>query len=422
MIGFSKFIEKIVFIGDDGDGPTPTPMTFVFSQPGNVLLFSNISNLNPSFQLETSFTFQGVLMQWDGVEEEWYPVDDTFSSESGTGEISQLGNIFPVIYSGIVVETIPAWEQINNLAIADGWTANYISSFMNPAFHTVVEIEGTDRFETISDSLGNFPILDNAGGALGSPIVVQNAFGELTALQGSSVSGLANFVIESTYPMSYIILVNPFDGGSANQPFTILDSSLSLNAGGLQINGGEIGEAISLGANFGPHIFSVIIDVDRVILRIDGIEFFNFLTDSVATGLFALGLFDGVISGPVVRNDVNLSAVEAMESLLMDLSGIATGPIVYNAEKSGIPVIGQTFTGSYSYSGPLPESIQTYQWLIADDNQGAGATPIPGANSIAYLIPAEDLGRWIAFSVISGDGFAVSNTAIGGWGLEIFPE
>jgi len=93
-------------------------------------------------------------------------------------------------------------------------------------------------------------------------------------------------------------------------------------------------------------------------------------------------------------------------------------PSASNVQISGIPEVGETLTGSYTFYQPQdkPEEGTTYRWLRSDTPDGT-YSPIPGANSLTYTLTYEDLGKYLKFEVtprIAGkDGNPAASSAFG---------
>jgi hypothetical protein len=88
-----------------------------------------------------------------------------------------------------------------------------------------------------------------------------------------------------------------------------------------------------------------------------------------------------------------------------------TAPTASSVSASGTARVGNTLTGSYTYSGGEDESGTAYQWYSAADDSGTDETEISGAASTIYELTADDLGRYICFEVTPSDG-TDSGTAV----------
>ena len=90
----------------------------------------------------------------------------------------------------------------------------------------------------------------------------------------------------------------------------------------------------------------------------------------------------GTLSGTAVRSTASCAVVTA------------DAPRANNVSISGSASVGQTLTGSYTYSDSNsdPEATSTFQWY-ADD------TLISGANSLTYLLTLAESGKTIRFEV-----------------------
>lgn len=68
--------------------------------------------------------------------------------------------------------------------------------------------------------------------------------------------------------------------------------------------------------------------------------------------------------------------------------------------------VGLASTGTYTYTDADndAESGTTFQWKLANDNTGAGATDIAGATTVSYTPVATDETKFLAFCVTPNDG------------------
>lgn len=76
-------------------------------------------------------------------------------------------------------------------------------------------------------------------------------------------------------------------------------------------------------------------------------------------------------------------------------------PVASAVGLSGVTEVGQTLTGSYTYSDTEnnPEGTSVYKWYRADNGLGANAAVIPGATAQTYQLTTADIGKFIRFSV-----------------------
>ncbi|WP_174819893.1 S-layer homology domain-containing protein, partial [Paenibacillus koleovorans] len=79
----------------------------------------------------------------------------------------------------------------------------------------------------------------------------------------------------------------------------------------------------------------------------------------------------------------------------------AAAPMVLNVGISGVPEVGRTLTGSYTYQDVNndPEGSTVFKWYRADDGSGTGRVPISGALGKTYVVQDEDIGKYISFEV-----------------------
>ena len=76
-------------------------------------------------------------------------------------------------------------------------------------------------------------------------------------------------------------------------------------------------------------------------------------------------------------------------------------PTATGAAITGTPQVGETLTGSYTYSdvnGDI-EGASTFKWYRAEDSAGGGKAPIAGAASKTYVLQPIDLEKYISFEV-----------------------
>ncbi|MFP4365930.1 MAG: YDG domain-containing protein, partial [Bacteroidales bacterium] len=76
-------------------------------------------------------------------------------------------------------------------------------------------------------------------------------------------------------------------------------------------------------------------------------------------------------------------------------------PQALDVEITGIPEIGNTLTGNYTYFDPEEdtEGDSQYSWYRADDGSGTGEVILEGENETSYTVKLEDAGYFIAFEV-----------------------
>ena len=97
-------------------------------------------------------------------------------------------------------------------------------------------------------------------------------------------------------------------------------------------------------------------------------------------------------------------------------------PVATNVSISGEPSPGSTLTGSYTFDDPDgdAEGTSTYQWWVADDDQGAGALKIIGELSTTYTVSSDLLGNFVAFQVTpvsatGGADYLVGEAVVSDW-------
>lgn len=90
-----------------------------------------------------------------------------------------------------------------------------------------------------------------------------------------------------------------------------------------------------------------------------------------------------------------------------------TAPTASSVSFTGTLQVGQTLTGSYSYSDSEsdPESGSTYKWYRSDNNSGTNKTAIGAATSQTYTLQSADAGKYISFEVTPNDG-TIAGTAV----------
>lgn len=83
-----------------------------------------------------------------------------------------------------------------------------------------------------------------------------------------------------------------------------------------------------------------------------------------------------------------------------------TAPTASSVGFTGTLEVGQTLTGSYSYTDvdTDPESGTTFQWYRSDNAAGLNKAAITSANSQTYVLAAADENKYISFEVTPNDG------------------
>jgi hypothetical protein len=76
-------------------------------------------------------------------------------------------------------------------------------------------------------------------------------------------------------------------------------------------------------------------------------------------------------------------------------------PVATNVAITGNANPTVTLTGTYTFSDPDGdlEGTSTYQWWVADDDQGTNALKILGEKSTSYVVTNDVLGKYVAFEV-----------------------
>ncbi|WEK54740.1 MAG: S-layer homology domain-containing protein [Candidatus Cohnella colombiensis] len=76
-------------------------------------------------------------------------------------------------------------------------------------------------------------------------------------------------------------------------------------------------------------------------------------------------------------------------------------PVASNVTVTGTAQVGETLTGSYTYSDVNndTEATSTFKWYRADDVAGTNKTAIAGATGTTYTVQEADLGKFISFEV-----------------------
>ncbi|WP_319946926.1 immunoglobulin-like domain-containing protein [Paenibacillus caseinilyticus] len=114
------------------------------------------------------------------------------------------------------------------------------------------------------------------------------------------------------------------------------------------------------------------------------------------------GKIDTYNSKPSIES-VRSAAVQGTEN---------SAPTVTNVTYSGMPQVGATLTGLYTYSDAEndAEGASVYAWYRADAADGTGLTAIAGAAGKSYTVTEADLGKHLVFEVTPA---AATGTAAG---------
>jgi hypothetical protein len=208
---------------------------------------------------------------------------------------------------------VPAFQQILDLAAADGWAAVYDPS--NPA--TVTTTSG--RISALADGLGNLATLVQ-GTAANRPLLSVGAFGGLSALIGDGSDALSVDLTDTPQPYS-ILAVAKYTSGSGHVCRVWFDGT------GLSVSGGNWTAAFGTGlggpaADTDPHVVGTIANGGSSQIRVDG------SATSGAAGAGALQRIDMMgeaggsaawngLCGPLlIRLDADAAAIGRMEALL----------------------------------------------------------------------------------------------------------
>jgi gliding motility-associated-like protein len=91
-----------------------------------------------------------------------------------------------------------------------------------------------------------------------------------------------------------------------------------------------------------------------------------------------------------------------------NILGTNTPPTASSVSITGTLTVGQTLTGTYTYSDveSNAESGSTFKWYRSNDAAGTGKTVIASATAKTYTLVAADAGKYISFEVIPKDGTA----------------
>ncbi|WP_338647682.1 MBG domain-containing protein [Flavobacterium sp. KS-LB2] len=83
-------------------------------------------------------------------------------------------------------------------------------------------------------------------------------------------------------------------------------------------------------------------------------------------------------------------------------------PTATSVSISGTHTIGQTLTGTYTYTDAEnnTESGTTFKWYRSDNSSGLNKTAIASATSVTYTLVSADADKYISFEVTPGDGTA----------------
>lgn len=103
----------------------------------------------------------------------------------------------------------------------------------------------------------------------------------------------------------------------------------------------------------------------------------------------------------------------SLDNFLMQIPSSNTAPVASSVSVSGTLQVGETLTGSYTYSDADSdsESGSTFKWYRSDDAIGTNKIAISGATSTTYALAAADSGKYISFEVIPNDGTTAGSAA-----------
>ncbi len=100
-------------------------------------------------------------------------------------------------------------------------------------------------------------------------------------------------------------------------------------------------------------------------------------------------------------------------------------PTATGAAITGTLQVGETLTGSYTYSdiNGDAEGSTTFKWYSANNSSGSGKTTIPGATAKDYVLQPGDLGKYISFEVtpVAAAGIAQGTPVESAWTGAVVP-
>jgi hypothetical protein len=84
------------------------------------------------------------------------------------------------------------------------------------------------------------------------------------------------------------------------------------------------------------------------------------------------------------------------------LGATESEPTATEVSISGNPRVGRTLKGHYTYDDEEEdeEGISTFQWYMADDDDGLHKAAIIGATSLSYTLKSADAGKYLSFEVV----------------------
>jgi uncharacterized repeat protein (TIGR02543 family) len=130
--------------------------------------------------------------------------------------------------------------------------------------------------------------------------------------------------------------------------------------------------------------------------------------------------WSGDLTGSSNPGSITMNANKSVTANFTPTGG-NQAPVASNVSISGSLVVGQTITGSFTYTDAEsnPPGTHLYKWYKADNSAGSGQIAISGATSATYTLVPGDASKYIKFEVTpvasagTSPGVAVSNTYTG---------
>ncbi len=151
---------------------------------------------------------------------------------------------------------------------------------------------------------------------------------------------------------------------------------------------------------------------DNYLIHLDDIQIATLASNSITFNITGLTPNTSYKLATTAVNTNGHSAQIITAQTLSAGAGCNLAPVASNVSISGTTEVGQTLTGSYSYTDAESdiEGVSSYTWLRSDDSNGLNKTIITGQTGQTYTLTTGDLNKYISFLVVP---VAVTGSLVG---------
>jgi hypothetical protein len=357
----------------------------------------------------------------------------SFVSPAVTGTISGTTISLAVPFGTNVTSLVPTFSttgasvNVGGVAQTSGITAG---NFTSPQNYTVTAADGTTKVYTVSVTIGPNSAKDITAFNFVSPAVTGTIIGttiSLTVPFGTNVTSLVPTfsTTGASVNVGGVAQTSGITAGNFTSPLnytvTAADGTTKVYTVSVTI-GPDNAKDITAFSFVSPAVTGTISETNITV----SVPYNTTVTSLVATFILSGGsvTIGGTpqVSGTTVNNFTSplTYRVTAGDGSTKDYTVTVTvstnnPPIATGVVITGTVSLGQTLTGSFSFSDPDGHSAgtHTYQWYRCTDNSSVGTcASISGATSTAYTVSTADDNKYIRFGVTPRDQHGLSGTLV----------